>query len=349
MHKIRCHRLVFLAVAGLAALVSSAAVAEKPGRAAVRLIFDTDMGNDIDDALALGMIHALADRGECELLAVTLSKDNEYSAPFVDVVNTFFGRGDVPIGVVRPGPTPADSKYTRSVVTATDAGRQRFPHDLLSGRDAPEAVGLLRKVLAAQPDHSVVVAVVGFSTNLARLLDSGPDAVSPLDGRALVGRKVTLLSPMAGAFGGGLVEKRHREYNVMTDVASAQNVFSRWPTPIVASGYEIGRAIMYPAQSIREDYGYVPHHPLKEAYELYQKMPYDRPTWDLTSVLYAVRPGRGYFQLSQPGRIVVDDDGFTQFRPEPNGPHCYLVVSPKQVIRVKEALVMLSSQPPRGK
>ena len=30
----------------------------------VPIIFDTDMGNDIDDALALAMIHTLADRGE---------------------------------------------------------------------------------------------------------------------------------------------------------------------------------------------------------------------------------------------------------------------------------------------
>ena len=42
----------------------------------VRLTFDTDMGNDIDDALALAMIHALQNRGEAVLLAVTVTKDN---------------------------------------------------------------------------------------------------------------------------------------------------------------------------------------------------------------------------------------------------------------------------------
>ena len=40
------------------------------------LIFDTDIGNDVDDVLALGMIHALQSRGECELLAVTITKDH---------------------------------------------------------------------------------------------------------------------------------------------------------------------------------------------------------------------------------------------------------------------------------
>ena len=41
----------------------------------VKLIFDTDIGNDCDDVLALGMIHSLQSRGECELLAVTITKD----------------------------------------------------------------------------------------------------------------------------------------------------------------------------------------------------------------------------------------------------------------------------------
>jgi hypothetical protein len=39
----------------------------------VRVIFDTDMGNDVDDALALGILHALETRGEAKLLAVTIT------------------------------------------------------------------------------------------------------------------------------------------------------------------------------------------------------------------------------------------------------------------------------------
>src|ERR1700742_1487718 len=84
------------------------------------IIFDTDIGNDIDDALALGVIHALQSRGECELLAVTITKDNPWSAPFVDLVNTFYGRGGIPIGVVHHGGTPDDSKYLMEPSQAMD-------------------------------------------------------------------------------------------------------------------------------------------------------------------------------------------------------------------------------------
>jgi len=325
-------------------LAAAAVAAEGEAKAPVPIIFDTDIGNDIDDALSLAMIHALASRGECRLLAVTVTKDNEFAAPMVDVVNTFYGRGEIPIGMVRKGVTPDEGKYNRKIATAKDEkGEPLYPHDLLSGKEAPEATALLRKALAGQADGSVVIVQVGFSTNLARLLDSKPDDASPLDGKALVKAKVRLLSAMAGNFDA----RPHKEYNVVTDLRPAKKVFGEWPTPIVASGFEIGRVIKYPAKSIEQDYGYVPHHPVAEAYKLYMKMPYDRETWDLTSVLYAVRPDGGYFGLSPSGRIVVRDDGITEFRAEEGGPHRHLTVTPEQIARVREEFVKLCSQRPR--
>lgn len=309
----------------------------------VRLIFDTDMGNDIDDALALGVIHAFQTRGECQLLAVTVSKDQEFAGPYCDLVNTFYGRGEIPIGVVRNGKTPEDSRYIREPATAQDGGQLRYPHKLLSGKQAPEAVGLLRQVMSQQPDGSVVLVVVGFSTNISRLLDSPADQTSPLTGRELVARKCRLLSMMAGHFP---EQGRNKEYNVYIDAPAASNVFANWPTPVVVSGFEIGSAIKFPATSIERDFQYVKHHPLREAYGLYQTMPYDRETWDLTSVLYAVRPDRGYFGVSEPGTITVDDKQVTQFTVGPTGRHRYLTVNPEQVSRVREALIQLASQPP---
>lgn len=336
-----CAALIGVLVASV--FQSSVWAAEPAAAEPVRLIFDTDMGNDIDDALALGVIHALQSRAECQLLAVTVSKDNEFAAPFCDLVNTFYGRGKIPVGVVRDGATREDSRYIREPVQAEDDGKPRYPHAVRSGKEVPEAVGLLRRVLNQQPDGSVILIVVGFSTNVARLLDSPPDLQSPLTGRELVTRKVKLLSMMAGNFA---ETGRTKEYNVFIDAASAKTVFSSWPTPLVTSGFEVGNAITYPAVSIENDFRYVKHHPLSEAYALYQKMPYDRQTWDLTSVLYAVRPERGYFGLSAPGTISVDDQEVTQFSAGPTGQHRYLTVNAEQIARVREALVQLASQPP---
>ena len=74
--------------------------------------------------------------------------------------------------------------------------------------------------------------------------------------------------------------------------------------------------------------------------------PHERPTWDLTSVLWAVRPDRGYFSLSNPGRASVDEAGVTAFQETPDGTHRYLIADALQVARVREALTLLASQPP---
>lgn len=338
-----------LCVAAMNILADNGLAAEPMRKAPVEIIFDTDMGNDIDDALALGVLHALETRGECRLLAVTLSKDNDQAGPFCNAVNTFYGRGEIPIGVVRKGKTPEDSPYLKAVVDAVDSGKPRYPRSLLSGKDAPEAVALLRKTLAGRPDGAVTIVVVGFSTNLARLLDSPADDISPLGGRDLVAKKCRELVMMAGMF----TPNSTKEYNVFIDAPAAKKVFADWPTPLVTSGFEIGLAIKYPAVSIEQDLSYVPHHPLFDAYVVYQKFPYDRETWDLTAVLYAVRPSRGYFGVSEYGIISVDDGDITRFAPAvPSAArpakHRYLTVNAEQIARTREALVQLASQPPAG-
>src|SRR5580698_10373555 len=98
------------------------------------VIFDTDMGNDIDDALALALLHALETLGECRIIAVTITKDNPWAAPYIDVVNTFYGRPGIPIGMVKgSGVTPEDSPMIR-------VPAERYPHKLKSGADAADAV-----------------------------------------------------------------------------------------------------------------------------------------------------------------------------------------------------------------
>jgi inosine-uridine nucleoside N-ribohydrolase len=292
----------------------------------IPLIFDTDMGNDVDDALALAVIHSLESRGEAKLLAVTITKDNRFAAPYIDIVNTFYKRPQIPIGMVRNGKTPKDAAMIRVPVE-----RKIYPHRIADGSAAPEAVEVLRKALTGATDGSVVIAQVGFSTNLARLLAS--DA-------ALIKRKVKLLSVMFGHFPTG-----PPEYNVETDIPSAKKLVAEWPTPIVFSGWEIGDALKFPATSIEREFAWAQDHPVVDAYRAYHKMPYDRPTWDLTSVLYGVRPEGKYFNLSAPGKVSVDEKGQTTFAETAGGRHRYLILDPSQKARTLEALILLSTQP----
>lgn len=334
----RAMKKFLLPLLGLALSLAVTAQAEP-----LRVIFDTDVGNDVDDALAMAMLHALASRGECQLLAVTLTKDSPFAVAFTDLINTFYGRSEIPIGRVKNGKTPEPGKFLQGVTEARDAsGALLYPRRLAADAVVPEAVALLRKTLAAQPDGSVVLIQVGFFSNFARLLESPADEFSPLTGRELILRKVKLLSAMAGRFN----DKKGREYNVFIDTPASQKLCNDWPTPIYFSPWELGESMKFPAISIERDFNWVAHHPVTDAYRAYMKFPYDRQTWDLTSVLFAVRQDRGYFTVSEPCRISVNEKGQTLLNVDPQGKHYILSVTPEQRARTLEALIQLSSQPP---
>jgi inosine-uridine nucleoside N-ribohydrolase len=314
---------IFLTIL-LAVMTTAPALAAEP----LDVIFDTDMGNDVDDALALAMLHAFASRGEVKLLAVTVSKDNPWAAGYVRLVDEYYGRGGIPVGIVHDGKTPEDGLYVRQVCEL----HGRHPSKTM------DAVELLRKTLAAEKDGGVTLIQVGFSTNLARLIESAPDRYSKLSGMDLVKKKVRLLTVMAGNFA-----ESKPEYNVMTDVPAATKLFANWPTDMYISGFEVGLAILYPASSIEHDFP--AGNPVAEAYRDYAKMPYDRPTWDLTTVLYDLRPDRGYFDVSPPGDVTVAQDGATTFQPSAQGTRHVLRVNPVQAARIQDAFVWLASQP----
>jgi len=328
----------FLAVAACS-LGAVAAAAERP-----RIIFDTDITGDCDDVLALAMCHTLADRGACDLLAVTVSKDNPLTAAFVDAVDTFYGRPDLPVGVTR---NPQAQRRVSAYLSLVETGR--YPHTIHTNADAFEAVDLLRRTLAGQPDGGVTIVSVGTATNLADLLRSPADGHSPLAGRDLVRHKVARLSIMAGSFADPPDGKPHLEANVINHVAAMRCVADEWPdeVPVHWSGYEIGTALPYPRASIARDYAYAPHHIVREAYLAHSGPEHDRPCWDQSSVLEAVLPDRGYVSLSPRGRVSFAEDGRTMFTPEADGRDRHLVLAAGMIPRTLEAIVQLSSQPPR--
>jgi inosine-uridine nucleoside N-ribohydrolase len=326
-----------LALALALALIGQGEPAPRPEP--VPVIFDTDMGNDIDDVFALALLHGLADRGECRLLAVTSSQPHPLSGPMCDAINAACGRAEVPVGVLRPDPATRPGPYLAKVL-GPDAA-EPFPHHLKDGRDAPEAVALLRKTLASQPDGPVVVVCVGFATNLAALLRSEADAASPLDGRALVARKVARLVMMAGTF-----DAPRPEFNVEQDVASARAVFEGWPTPIVVSPFEVGIRAQYPREPRFGADAPADRARLLTAIDLATfGQPQGFPAWDLTAALHAVRPDGGYFTLSPPGTVRLDARGVTTLEPSPDGRHRYLGVEERRIPAIQGVYTELVERP----
>jgi inosine-uridine nucleoside N-ribohydrolase len=132
---------------------------------------------------------------------------------------------------------------------------------------------------------------------------------------------------------------------VKIDLPAAEKLFRDWPTPVVFSGWEVGASMLFPAASVEREFSWTRDHPVADAYRAYKDMPYDRPTWDPTAVMYAVRPDRGYFSLSAAGSVTVDAQGKTIFTPGPDGRHRYLTVNEQQKARTLEAMIVLATEP----
>lgn len=313
----------------------------------ISVIFETDMGNDVDDALALDMLYKYSDMGLINLLGISTNKDSPYSIEFLDLMNTWYGYSELPMGKITKGADCENdaTNYAKATCLYQEDGKSPFKKTYKDYGEIPEAPQFYREVLSKQPDNSVVLVSVGFSTNIARLLDTQPDKFSPLTGKELVAKKVKLLSMMAG----NTVDKTMKEYNVVKDVPAARKIFDEWPTPIVASPFEVGISILFPATVIENNLDYANPNPLKIAYESYLPMPYDRPTWDLTSVLYAVEGTKNYFNLSEWGRMEADTDGHTWFYPDKNGKHAYLSVNREQAEIIKNRFVELVTAKPHNK
>jgi inosine-uridine nucleoside N-ribohydrolase len=275
----------------------------------VPVIFDTDFGPDVDDVGALAILHVMADQGEAEILGVMISTSGDSDSPrAVDVVNTYYGRPDIPIGLAEPSAPSFPSKYVEQLGASFES--EEVPN--------PTATSLYRQLLAEQPDRSVTIVSVGFKSNLDDLLLSQPDDFSPLNGADLVARKVKLWVAMAGQFPNSEQNPVGAEFNLVRDLRASIITMSVWPTPVVFSGFEVGSAIWTGSAlqtSVPED------NPVREAYRLYNGGT-DKESWDLTAVWYAVRGSGGFFETC-PGRIDVKADGSNEWDPDASG-HAYL-------------------------
>ncbi len=244
----------------------------------VKIIFDTDLGPDYDDVGALAFLHAMADSGRAEILATNSSNKHPLVAPCINIINTYFGRPDLPIGAPKSeGVSMTASQHWPDSLVA------KYPHTIKSTGDAPDAVDIYRKILSEQPDSSVTIVTVGFLTNIANLLKSQADNFSALDGRELVAKKVKRLVSMAGAFPQG------KEFNVFMDSTASEYVFNEWPGEIIFSGFETGSKIFTGLRLVNSG---IQNSPVKDVYRI--SMPLSehdingRMSWDQTAVLIAV-------------------------------------------------------------
>ena len=332
-------------VGALAAALAMAAYAEP-----TKIIWDTDMLTDFDDVGALACLHAMADAGECEILATISCTRGNASVAAVEVINSYYGRGDLPVGCAKEiGVMGAHARATCKVDPKSPIGQKGggdgghykyrklaadYPQWVkhLDSDDAPDANAVYRKILAAQPDNSVVICSVGFLTNLRRLLETKGDEFSPLDGKALVAKKVKRWVAMA------LKYPKGKEYNSMMDPESSRIVLENWPTEVVIGDWEFGFDI-FAGRKLAEMAG--PRNPVKDVFagnipsreEIRKdsaKMLRNcfgmggRSAWDETAVIVAVRGAERYCHVERGTYRMLGNDGEDEWAPGEDGKHLRL-------------------------
>lgn len=303
--------LLLLAALTLATPFQSASA--KSG-APVKFIFDTDNGNDFEDILALMVSFRYVENGQADLLAICNNKLEDGAVQYIDLLETWMGHTDIPIGKITKGKDGSkDPNCTKPVVEMKkDDGSPKYPRSISDYDALPQAVDLYRKTLASSRDHSVCIVSTGFSTNLKRLMESGPDNYSNLGGMDLIRRKVKVLAMMAGDY----EDKGHLEFNVYSDVEAARAVFTYWPTDIIDIPYRIGRQMWFDRNLLA--FEWAPENPVKDAFYNYLPKRKASPLYDSPAVISVVE-GTKWFTMSEPGIVTVEDDGKTVFIPYKKG------------------------------
>ncbi|HEX4493545.1 MAG TPA: nucleoside hydrolase [Acidimicrobiia bacterium] len=255
------------------------------------VIIDTDLSRWWDDATALGLANVLMQQGKVNVLGIGSDIRNPVAVAAIDAIDTAYGHAAIPLGAV------AHSAADTAPHGYSDAVAARLPHTIRDSADVPDAVALYRRLLAAQPDHSVTVVALGAYTNLAGLLTSA---------RALVVQKVERLVIEDGFFPGGGAPATNQKL----DLAAARVVVGGrgWPTPIAwvdgldGIGTRVGSSLCTAAPA---------NNPMRVVYQ--QLFGCGAPRdgdWDAPTLLYAIGAvPRVFTQLGRGGAAVLNAKG----------------------------------------
>ena len=191
-------------------LAQSSTAATTPRTApAEKVIIDTDIGDDIDDAFAV----ALALRSpELQILGVTTTfGDTEKRAKLLDRMLGEIGRSDIP--VASGAPTPPKTAFTQ----ARYAERGHF-----AKASHPDAVTFLVDEIRRNPGEITLVAI-GPLMNVGAAIDKDAETFRKLKRVVLMGGSIYR---GYGDIGSATPRGPEPEWNIKNDIPSAQKLFA---------------------------------------------------------------------------------------------------------------------------
>lgn len=299
------------------------------------VLLDTDIGPDCDDVGALAVLIYYAKKYNFPIGGICNCTSNKAGNGVIDAVCRRCGIDTPPLGQWHGEGFMDAQEYCKYNTAVAEAHSEAYRNGTLAVDDE---VTYYRKRLAAAKDGEVMVISIGMFNNLAALLDSPADNISPLTGMELVKAKVYALVSMAAILPQG------RECNVMCDYKASEKVFASWPTPIYLSDFHIGVNVKTGYSHITDPEAIMAD-PLPMSYHLYTQawnwegaVKGQNASYDLTAVQFAALGICDLYDLDTPGDLefyaeVPDLPDATRFVENPMGNKIFMTKKvPDEVI-----------------
>jgi inosine-uridine nucleoside N-ribohydrolase len=298
MTRLRAARIGLSIIFSLAASVCSFAQSSAPQK----VIIDTDIGDDVDDAFAVALA---LQSPELKIVGITSAwGDTRLRARLLDRLLQQTGRADIPVAIGIEKHHPREAAFSQA--RWAEAGPPAKRH--------PAAVDFLLEQIRRQPGEITLIAIAPL-TNIGAAIDRDPATFRKLKRVVMMGGSVYRGYDDPG---GAAKNSPDREYNIAMDVQAAQKLFQSgvpvYVMPLDATQLRLDEA--------KKELVFTQSTPLTDALALlflqWSRVRHlQTPTmFDPMTVAYVIAPE---LCPTKPLRIVVDDEGYT--RPEPGAPN----------------------------
>ncbi|MEM9526296.1 MAG: hypothetical protein AAGA31_06785 [Bacteroidota bacterium] len=326
-----------------------------------KVILDTDPSFDPDDVGCIAMLHNMATEGECDILAIINSTDQQESALCISAINQFYHRKAIPVGDYRG----YEKKIKATEQTYDWHIAKNYPRPLKNWKDAEDGVKLYREILETANEHSITVVIIGTMHNFYGLLQSKADEISPESGVELVRDKVKQVVTMGGNFlnnegydrtnwGGADALCSYTEWSCLREERNrmCRYVIENCPAPFIASGWENGNGDYHDANNGNVITGQglkkLPaNHIVRKSYERHFEYrggdeDISRHSNDQCALHYAIRGEGDNYKAYLNGTIILTKEGACRWSDEANKQQGHIQKNrdDKEIAAEIEALMM---------
>ena len=293
--------LLPLALAWILTTPSSAQMASNGRTNVQKVILDTDIGGDVDDAYALTLLVSLR---EAKVLGVTtVSGPTEQRAQLAAKLLMKLGKSEIPVFAGRRGDQPMNRQYEWARGFRSTSMKK------------VSAVEFLRREIQHAPGEIALIAI-GPLTNLGDLFTRYPETK----------RQIKRIVIMGGAIYAGYNSKSPAvpEYNIKSDPISARAVFTSG-IPLTIAGLDATAMMQLDEEHQKQLFAL--GRPATDALAALTNLWGNRiPTlFDPMAVAFAL----GHrFADDQQQHVVVDDDGLTRIANGP--PNVTILLNPRR-------------------